>query len=89
MLPSTYKQYSYYVLGYYAEPTPVNQKYIATLSLQRISNINFPSHTFLKWNAGERATRCSKGVNPQGVPYDSCEYVEKAMDHYKKLIKNK
>lgn len=33
----------------------------------------------LMWNAGERATKCSSGINRHGVPFDSCKHVNKVL----------
>lgn len=85
MLPSTYRQYSIQVLGYVAEPTPVNAEYIATLTMERMSKYYTPEQIFLKWNAGERATKCSKGINKNKVAYNSCEYINKAINYYNQL----
>ena len=84
-LPSTYKTYSIQVLGYVAELNPVNAEYIATVKMEEMSKIYTPEQIFLKWNMGEKATRCRKGVNKNNVPYDACSYVQKAMNYYKQL----
>jgi len=88
MTPSTYEAYSIQVLGYVADLTPVNAEYIATMSVQRMMKRYSPEQIFLKWNAGEGATRCRKDVNSNGTPYDSCSYVHKAMKNYKQLTLN-
>jgi hypothetical protein len=84
-LPSTYKLYSIQVLGYVATSTPVNAEYIATVKMEELSKKYKPEQIFLKWNAGEGATKCSRGINKNGTPYDSCSYVQKAMNYYKQL----
>ena len=86
-LPSTYKAYSIQVLGYVADLTPVNAEYIATVKMEELSKKYTPEQIFLKWNAGEGATKCRKSINRNGTPYDSCSYVAKAMNYYKQLIK--
>ena len=85
MLPSTYRQYSIQVLGYIAEATPVNAEYIATVKMEELSKKYTPEQIFLKWNAGERATKCSKGINKNNIRYNSCEYINKAINYYNKL----
>jgi hypothetical protein len=87
MMPSTYKAYSIQVLGYVAEPTPTNVEYIATVKLGRLAEKYPMERIALMWNAGEGATKCSRGVNRWNQKYNSCSYVEKAMNHYKQLIK--
>jgi len=86
-LPSTYKAYSIQVLGYVADFTPTNAEYIATVKMEKMLKKYKPEQILLKWNAGEGARVCSSGINPNGVPFDSCAYVEKAMNYYKQLIK--
>ena len=85
MMPSTYRAYSIQVLGYVAEPTPVNQEYIATVKLGQLAEQRPIDKVALAWNAGEKATKCSKGVNRWNQPFDSCSYVQKAMNYYKQL----
>jgi hypothetical protein len=86
-MKSTYKAYSIQVLGYVADLTPVNAEYIATVKMEELSKKYTPEQIFLKWNAGEGATKCRKSVNGNGTPYNSCTYVQKAMNHYKQLNK--
>lgn len=86
MLPSTYKAYSIQVLGYFEpDPSPVTAEYIATVTLERISRNRTPEQSFLSWNAGEGAKKCSSGWNKNKVFYDSCSYIQKAMGYYKEL----
>lgn len=87
-LPSTYKAYSIQVLGYVADLTPVNAEYIATVKMEQMSKKYSPNQIFLKWNAGEGATQCSQGINKNGIPFNSCEYINKAMNYYNQLNKN-
>jgi hypothetical protein len=85
MMPETYKQYSIQVLGYVAEPTPTNVEYITTVKLEQMAN-KYPVELIaLKWNAGENATKCSRGVNKYNQKYDSCAYIEKTIKNYNKL----
>lgn len=90
MLPSTYREYSRQVLGYYEpNPTPAIAEYIATVTLQRISlRAITPERTFLKWNGGEGREACSKGYNKNGNWFNSCEYMEKAMEYYRQITGN-
>jgi hypothetical protein len=57
------------------------------MSLQRIAEHNNDEMTFLKWNGGEGKKKCSKGINANGIPYDSCSYIQKAMNYYKQITK--
>ena len=86
-MKNTYRAYSIQVLGYYVEnPSPTTAEYIATMSIQRIANKSqSEADVFLKWNAGEGATKCRKSINSRGTSYDSCSYVQKAMNYYNKL----
>lgn len=85
MMRDTYKQYSIQVLGYVAEPTPVNVEYIATVKLGELAKQYPIDKVLLKWNAGERAIKCAKGWNRYKVFYDSCTYVQKGLQIYNQL----
>ena len=85
MMPSTYKAYSIQVLGYVAEPTPTNVEYIATVKLGQLAEKYPMDKIALKWNAGEGATKCSRGINRYKQSYDSCQYVSKAVKVYNEL----
>jgi hypothetical protein len=79
-MPKTYANYSREILGYVATPTYTNTTYITVMKADKwIKQGKKPSQILLGWNAGEGATQCSKGINKQGIPYDSCHYVEKGL----------
>lgn len=85
-LPSTYRQYSIQVLGYVAPMTKTNVEYISTVKVQQMIDRGLTlKQIALKHNAGENATECSRGWNKHKVFYDSCAYVEKAINYYNQL----
>lgn len=59
---------------------PVVEKEIKELLLQNLK----PKQIFKKWNSGNTGP-CSKGINKNGTPYDSCAYINEAMRYYSKL----
>ncbi len=78
-MPETFKSYSREIIGYIVPKTPVNARYITAVKVQKLLDKGkTPEKIFLAWNAGESATKCSKGVNKHGVPYNSCGYVATA-----------
>ena len=85
MMPSTYRYYSIRVLGYVAEPTPINQEYVATMSIGRLAEQYPIDKVLLKWNAGENATKCSRGINSRKIAYNSCKYVQNGLQIYNRL----
>lgn len=89
LMPGTFKAYSYKVLGYQAEATDVNQRIIVNSTLSRLLEKHSVDQIFLKWNAGENTTKCSRGWNRYHVWYDSCKYVKDAMEKYNKLKNSK
>jgi len=86
LLPATYKAYSIQVLGYYEEnPTPTTVEYVVTSKVQQFLNKGMTHDQIaLKWNAGESATKCSKGVNKWKQAYDSCGYVQAVLANLNK-----
>lgn len=81
-MPSTWNQFSKEILGYVAPFTEINEEYVSTNKIQKWLNQGLTEEQiFLRWNAGG-ATQCSRGVNRQGVKFDSCEYVRKAVAFY-------
>jgi hypothetical protein len=71
------------VIGYVAPQTKSNEEYVVAVKVQKwLDQGKSKEQIFLSWNAGERATKCSKGINKKGVPFDSCQYIKKASDHY-------
>jgi len=59
---------------------PIVEMEIKSLLLQEMT----PKQIFKVWNSGNTRP-CSKGINKNGTPYDSCKYVREAMELYTKL----
>lgn len=79
-MPSTWEAYSTEVLGYVAELTPENEELVTRTIVQGWLDDGYtPEEVFLLWNQGD-TDKCSRGVNRYGVRYDSCAYVEKALE---------
>jgi len=69
------------VLGYVAPVTEVNEKYIATIKVQKWLEQGYTEKDiFLIWNAG-RPHEVS-GVNKWGVRFDSGLYARKALAYF-------
>lgn len=85
IMPATYKAYSIQVLGYVAEPTPTNVEYIATIKLGKLAEKYPIERIALMWNAGENATKCSRGKNRWNQNFDSCAYIAKTINNYNQL----
>lgn len=76
-MPTTYRAYAKETTGRVLPATRTNAEYIASLKVEQlVRKGKTDSQIFLAWNAGENAKKCGKGVNKQGVPYDSCKYVK-------------
>ncbi len=79
-LPSTWSAYSLEVYGYVAEQTPENAEYVTLWKVQNWLDQGIDARgIFLIWNTGQN-NGCSSGINWLGVPYDSCAYVEDALN---------
>ena len=73
-MPTTWAGWSKRVIGYVAEQTPVNERYVALHKIQfHINQGHSDADIFLIWNQGN-AGPCKAGVNSHGVEYDSCHY---------------
>ncbi len=84
-LPSTWEAYSSIVLGYVADQTPENAEHVTHEMIARwISQGYTDRQIFLIWNQGNTG-QCKSGVNKYGVKYDSCAYVEKALQVLEKV----
>jgi hypothetical protein len=59
-------------------------EYVTVLTIQEMLQHKTPEQIALQWNAGN-AKKCSKGINKLGVPYNSCEYVEKTIRNFNQL----
>jgi len=82
----TYQAESIKVLGYVAPFTETNAEYVAVKNIELKLKKGIPvERLFLQHNAGGNATKCSSGINKNGTPYNSCAYVQKAMNYYKQL----
>lgn len=79
-MPGTWKQWAGEVLGNPNAPlTPENQDRVAQAKIEQWMNQGYnPEQIALMWNAGEPVRR--KGVNSQGVPYDSGAYANKVLE---------
>lgn len=66
--------------------TKTNVEYISAVKIQQMIDGGLTLKDIaLKHNAGERATKCSKGVNKYNQSYDSCQYIVKAVNVYNEL----
>jgi len=80
-MPGTWKYWSKRVIGYVAEQTPINEKYVALHKIQTHLNEGYDeADLFLIWNQGN-AGACKRGVNSAGVKYDSCSYRDNGLAH--------
>ena len=87
-LMPTYQAESIKVLGYVAPFTETNAEYVAVKNIELKLKKGIPvERLFLQHNAGGNATKCSEGYNSRGNYFNSCKYVEKALNYYKQLIK--
>lgn len=84
-MESNWNVWSKEAIGYSARHNEINEEYVAMYRIQKmIDKGTSPERIMLNWNAGG-AKQCSKGVNSKGVKYDSCEYVQVTMNHYKNI----
>lgn len=78
-MPDTWVVWSQEVLGYVPALTEHTERYVALKKIQGWLNQGLTARQIaLKWNSG-RHDKCVKGVNRQGVAYDSCTYSEKVV----------
>lgn len=70
------------VYGEFREQTHVREKYVTTMMVKKWMEEEglTPAQVALRWNAGG-AKQCSRGVNSQGVAYDSCAHVAKVLSY--------
>lgn len=81
-LDSTWKAWSTETIGYVAPLTEINEKYVATLMVEKWLEKGYSEKDiFLTWNAGRPVG--VKGVNKHGVKYDSGAYARKALAYFK------
>ena len=72
-----------FVYEVYGEWKPLDsyarERYVVTQMVQKwVDQGMNAAQIALRWNAGG-ATKCSSGINRQGVPYDSCKHVNKVL----------
>ena len=78
-MPGTWAYWSKKVIGYVAEQTPINERYVALHKIQQHINEGYSDRGIaLIWNQGN-ASPCKAGVNRHGVAYDSCSYAQKVL----------
>lgn len=82
----TWNASSIRVLGYVADMTVVNVEYVTAVEFTELLKKKTPYQIALQHNQGS-GTTCRKGVNKHKVNFNSCEYVEKAMQYYQELSK--
>jgi len=85
-LVPTWKARSIQVLGYVAEMTKTNVEYVTAVTFTEMLEKSTPERIALAHNQGG-GTTCRKGTNKHNQKYDSCSYVQKAMNYYKELTK--
>ena len=76
----TWITYSNDVLGYVPEKTKEMEMYVTYAKvLGWLDQGLTPRQIFLMWNQGHPG-QCIRGVNDQGVPYDSCFYADRGVN---------
>lgn len=60
--------------------TADNEKLLATLKIDQLAKAgDSPYQIGLYWNSGHIG-KCSKGINKEGIKYDSCSYAQEISD---------
>lgn len=78
-MPQTWAYWSTAAIGYVAEQTPINERYVALYKIQHHLDQGYSdADVFLIWNQGN-AGPCKVGVNSAGVKYNSCAYRDNGM----------
>lgn len=76
-MPETWKRYAKEIIGYVPEQNLVNEKYVVLRKVEKWKRQGYsPKEIALLWNQGN-AGACDRGINQQGVHYDSCDYKQK------------
>lgn len=84
-MPDTWANWSKEVFGEPAQPTPENQDRVARAKIQEWVKQGYePRQVASLWNSGEPNWTGKKGVNDQGVEYDTPAYVEKFQQEFQK-----
>lgn len=63
-------------LGYVAEPTYANQRYVTARWVQDELEVMSERKFLWRYNGTDKNGNCHAGVNSLGVKYDSCAYAE-------------
>lgn len=72
-MQGTWELHSRLILGYVAERTAINEKYVAVHRVQKWIDQGYTDYQIgLLWNTGSLLE--IQGVNRYGVPYDSVAY---------------
>lgn len=78
-MPETWRYWSKRVIGYVADQTPINERYVALHKIQEHLNAGYNEAAVARiWNQGN-AGECVRGTNSKGVAYDSCKYEQKIL----------
>lgn len=88
-MPRTWKSYAREFFGYVPEQTPDNATKVARFKIRQWLDQGYSEEEiFLTWNQGNKS-KCKAGINPLGVPFDSCAYVAKCKRYLAEVINNK
>lgn len=78
-MPTTWKLWSQDVYGEVREQTPAREKYVAYKKIEKwLAEGHNAGDIAQIWNTG-RAGACIKGINKNGVSFDSCIYEKKVL----------
>lgn len=82
-MPTTWVAHSKKILGYVAEQTEINDKYVSQMMIEKYLEQGLSEKDiFLTWNQGHKGA-CKKGINKYNQAYNSCEYLNKAIAYLK------
>jgi len=85
-MPGTWHDISIQVLGYVAPQTPINEQYVALMTVQRLLNEGKTERQVaLIWNTSLGGTEKPleiKGTNKKGVKFNSIAHAYKVMTAY-------
>lgn len=86
ILPSTWNHLTKKHLGQVKGFSVELEKKVVKMEITELVEIKKlePAKIFKLWNSGN-LNPCKKGVNKNGTPYDSCGYVNHAMEVYRRL----
>jgi hypothetical protein len=84
-MPDTWASWSKEVFGEPVQPTPENQDRVARAKIQEWVKQGYdPRQVASLWNSGKPDWSGNKGVNDQGVEYDTPAYVQKFEQEFQK-----